>query len=97
MVAESNNGGEMVSLTIQTVPGAPFVTLVHASRGKITRAEPIAALSEQKRLHMVGTFPQLEDELTQYDGTGASPNRMDALVWACTELGLHIAPSQGMW
>ena len=97
LVAESNNGGEMVALTIQTVQGAPSVTLVHASRGKITRAEPIAALSEQKRLHMVGTFGALEDELVSYDGTGASPNRMDALVWACTELGLHMASSQGIW
>jgi phage terminase large subunit-like protein len=97
LVAESNNGGEMVSTVISTVEDAPFVTLVHASRGKITRAEPIAALSEQKRLHMVGTFPALEDELCSYDGTGNSPNRMDALVWACTELGLHIAPSQGLW
>jgi phage terminase large subunit-like protein len=73
------------------------VTLVHASRGKITRAEPIAALSEQKRLHMVGTFAALEDELCSYDGTGNSPNRLDALVWACTELGLHITPSAGIW
>jgi phage terminase large subunit-like protein len=97
MVAESNNGGEMVSTVISTVAGAPFVTLVHASRGKITRAEPIAALSEQKRLHMVGTFAALEDELCSYDGTGNSPNRLDALVWACTELGLHITPSAGIW
>jgi hypothetical protein len=97
LVAESNNGGEMVALTIQTVPGAPFVTLVHASRGKITRAEPIAALSEQKRLHMVGSFGPLEDELVTYDGTGDSPNRMDALVWSCVELGLHITPSAGIW
>jgi hypothetical protein len=97
MVAESNNGGEMVALTISTVESAPFVTLVHASRGKITRAEPIAALSEQKRLHMVGTFAALEDELCSYDGTGTSPNRLDAMVWACTELGLHITPSAGIW
>jgi phage terminase large subunit-like protein len=73
------------------------VTLVHASRGKITRAEPIAALSEQKRLHMVGSFGPLEDELVTYDGTGDSPNRMDALVWSCVELGLHITPSAGIW
>lgn len=97
LVAESNNGGEMVALTIQTVPGAPFVSLVHASRGKITRAEPIAALSEQHRLHMVGSYGPLEDELVTYDGTGDSPNRMDAMVWSCVELGLHITPSAGIW
>jgi phage terminase large subunit-like protein len=52
----------------------------------LTRAEPIAALYEQKRVHHVGIFAQLEDELCDYDGTGKSPNRLDALVWVLTEL-----------
>lgn len=86
MVAEQNNGGEMVQVTVSTVPGAPFVKLLHASRGKMTRAEPIAALYEQGKVHHVGTFSLLEDEMCQYDGTGDSPNRYDAMVWGLTEL-----------
>jgi hypothetical protein len=97
IVAESNFGGDMVAHTIQTVPGAPFVTLVHASRGKLVRADPIAALSERGRFHMAGVFDALETELTSYDGTGKSPNRLDAMVFAAVDLGLHIAPSQGIW
>lgn len=88
MVAESNFGGEMVRTTLQTIAGAPAVQLVSASRGKVVRAEPIAALFEHGRAHLCGTFAALEDELTSYDGTGASPNRLDALVWAITELRL---------
>lgn len=97
LVAESNFGGEMVSTTIQTVDGAPSVTLIHASRGKIPRAEPIAALYENLRVHHVGTFTDLEDEQCSYDGTGTSPNRLDAAVWALTELGLTYPSSQGIW
>lgn len=88
MVAEANFGGEMVRTTIQTVDGAPTVQLVTASRGKIVRAEPVAAKFEDGKAHLVGTFPALEDELTSYDGSGTSPNRLDALVWAMTELRL---------
>lgn len=90
LIAESNNGGEMVALTIQTVAGAPPVSLIHASRSKQARAEPVAALYEQGRVHHVGQFTQLEDELCGWEpGTGApSPNRLDALVWALTELML---------
>lgn len=86
MVAESNFGGEMVATTIGTIDGAPTVQLVTASRGKIVRAEPIAAHFEHGKAHLCGTFGALEDELTSYDGSGASPNRLDALVWAVTEL-----------
>jgi hypothetical protein len=63
LVAESNFGGEMVRTTIATVPGAPPVRLVHASRGKLPRAEPIAALYEHRRVHHVGSYPPLEEEL----------------------------------
>lgn len=92
LIAESNNGGEMVSLTIQTIPGAPPVKLIHASRSKQARAEPIVALYEQGRVHHVGYFSHLEDEQCGWEPTtGApSPNRLDALVWALTEL--MVAP-----
>ena len=91
IVAEINNGGEMVENTLRMIdPGVPF-TAVHASRGKVVRAEPISALYEQRRVHHVGFFPQLEDQMTSFtidydrerDG---SPDRVDALVWAITEL-----------
>lgn len=91
---EANNGGEMVGYTLQTVSKALGIPIAYkkltASRGKIARAEPVAALYEQGRMHQVGSFPKLEDELCQYEGhTGQeSPNRYDATVWACTELML---------
>jgi phage terminase large subunit-like protein len=89
IVGEANNGGDLVELTIRTVDaGVPF-TKVNASRGKRTRAEPIAALYEQKRVHHVGTFPELEEQLTTWTpDSGESPDRLDALVWALTELML---------
>lgn len=88
LVAEKNNGGEMVSVTISTIDDAPPVHLVTASRGKITRAEPIAALYEQGKVHHFGEFSLLENELCQFDNMGGqeSPNRYDALVWAMTTL-----------
>jgi hypothetical protein len=92
IVAEANQGGEMVSQVISQVdPNVP-VTLVHASRGKATRAEPIAAKSEQGRIHHVGTFPYLEDELCLWVPGDDSPNRLDAYVWAFTELMLGAEP-----
>ena len=95
LVAEANQGGEMVALTIKTVDGAPPVSLVHASRGKITRAEPIAALFEQHRCHMVGNFAGLEDELCSYDGSGASPNRLDAMCYALSRAGIDVSRRAG--
>lgn len=86
IVAEANNGGEMVSTTIAQVDPRVPVRLVHASRGKQTRAEPVAAAYEQGRGHHVGSFPALEDEMCLWIPGDASPNRMDALVWAATEL-----------
>jgi len=88
IVAESNQGGEMVELTIKTIPEAKNipVRLVHASRGKQTRAEPISAIYEQGRGHHVGSFAQLEDEMCLWIPGDPSPNRMDALVWAASEL-----------
>lgn len=88
IVAESNFGGDMVDSTIKTVDDSVLVKLVHASRGKQVRAEPIAAIYEQGRGHHVGTFKALEDELALWEPGMASPNRLDALVWAGSELML---------
>jgi phage terminase large subunit-like protein len=86
IVAEANQGGDMVKAVLhQELPDAP-VRLVHATRGKRTRAEPAAQLYEQSRVHHAGAFAELEDQMCQYDGTGSSPDRMDALVWALSEL-----------
>jgi phage terminase large subunit-like protein len=88
-VAERNFGGDMVESTIRTVWSSAPIHMVTASRGKIVRAEPVSALYEQGRVHHVGAFPDLEDEMTTYTIEESwSPNRLDALVWAITELGL---------
>jgi phage terminase large subunit-like protein len=88
LIAETNNGGEMVELTIRTVDRNVAYKAVTASRGKMIRAEPIAALYEQGRVHHVGFFPLLEDQMCDFDPLTSpfSPDRMDALVWALTEL-----------
>ncbi len=88
IVAEANQGGEMVRHTIATVnPRAP-VKLVHATRGKLVRAEPVAALYEQGKVHHAGNFPKLEDQLCTWTIDEPSPDRLDALVWAVSELCL---------
>ena len=89
IVAEINNGGEMVENTIRAIrPGVPYST-TYATRGKTIRAEPVSALFEQGRGHLVGEFRELEAELTTWtQDSGWSPNRLDALVWGFTELGL---------
>ena len=89
LVAEVNNGGEMVELTIRTVDDRVSYKPVYASRGKRTRAEPVAALYEQGKVHHVGTLAQLEDEMCHWVPGDPSPNRMDALVWTLTELMLN--------
>ena len=88
VVAEVNNGGEMVEAIIRVVDTNVSYTAVHATRGKTLRAEPIAALYEQGRVHHVGTFGPLEDQMCDWDPlvSTKSPDRMDALVWALTEL-----------
>lgn len=92
IVAEANNGGEMVRITIHTVDPDVPVRLVHAARGKATRAEPVAALFEvteqkpRRRGFFAGTFPLLEDELCLWQPGDNSPNRLDAMVWAFWEL-----------
>ncbi len=88
MAIERNFGGDMVSNTIAGVDGGKAVNLkeVTATRGKIIRAEPIAGRWEKGEIHMLGTFPQLEMEMTSYVPGNKSPNRLDAMVWALTEL-----------
>lgn len=88
IVAEANNGGDLVSTVIGAVDPLAPVTLVHASRGKRTRAEPIAALYEQGRVSHVRPYPELEDQLCSFTGSAGedSPDRLDALVWGLSEL-----------
>ena len=90
IVGEANQGGEMVEATLRTVEPGVSYRAVHASRGKRTRAEPVAALYEQGRVHHVGAFPALEDQLCAAlpDGGTGPDDRLDALVWALTELAL---------
>ncbi len=92
LVAEVNQGGEMVRSVIATCDASVPVTAVHASRGKHARAEPVAALYAQGRVRHVGAFPALEDEMVLFGPEGLpdgrSPDRLDALVWAVTHLML---------
>ena len=89
IVAEVNNGGDMVGDTIHAVdPSVPY-RQVRASRGKQMRAEPASALFDQGRCHMLGVFPKLEEQMTTWTLDAKwSPDRLDALVWALVELGL---------
>ena len=92
VVAEANNGGDMVASVLRAAQAELPVKLVHASRGKTARAEPVAALYEAGRVVHVGAFPKMEDQLCamliggEYCGPGRSPDRADALVWALSEL-----------
>jgi hypothetical protein len=93
----------MVEATLRMVdPNVPF-TAVRASRGKVTRAEPVAALYEQGRVHHVGAFPELEDQMcgftTDFDRqrAGYSPDRVDALVWALTDLLVEPMSNEGIY
>ncbi len=90
IVAEKNAGGDYIRTVIHTVrAGVPF-SVVTATVGKKTRAEPAAALSEQNRVHFLGVFPELEQQLTTWNPEmkGDSPDRLDALVWGLTYLNL---------
>ena len=88
IVAEVNNGGDMVEHTVRTVDRRVSFKQVRASRGKLTRAEPVAALYEQGKVHHLGVLSQLEDQMCSWVPGDTSPDRMDALVWALTELML---------
>lgn len=110
VVYEANQGGEMVASVIRSAAkslkedqmrNADFVplTAVHATKGKYVRAEPVSQLYEQHRVHHVGFFPELEDQMTEYtpDGSmGYSPDRLDALVWAITDLLIGGIMGQGL-
>ena len=94
IVAEANNGGAMVESVLRGAGQHLPIRLVHATRGKVTRAEPVAALFESGQAKFAGAFPALEDEMAglgvggRYEGPGRSPDRADAMVWALTELML---------
>jgi phage terminase large subunit-like protein len=92
IVAEVNNGGDLVEAVLRTVDPSVPVRKVHASRGKRMRAEPVAALYEQGKVHHVGGLPELEDQMTTWTPeSGESPDRLDALVWALTDLAVEPA------
>lgn len=93
VVGEANNGGDMIEAVIKNVDRNVNYTKVTATRGKARRAEPITGLYEQQRVHHVGVFHELEEQMLGFDPTlgdkQKSPDRMDALVWALTELFLN--------
>lgn len=98
IVAEGNQGGDMVRQVIQNVlPTAP-VRVVHASRGKFARAEPVASLYEQRKVKHVGLFKELEDQMCTWEPLGdmPSPDRLDALCWGITDL-MVTAPVPAAW
>jgi len=92
IIAEKNQGGQMVESVLKSVDRAVPVELVHASRGKYIRAEPISALYEQGRVHHCGRFDKLEDQMCFFsidnlrDTNNGSPDRVDALVWGLTKI-----------
>ncbi len=89
LLAEVNQGGEMVKTMLEAIGAQAPVRTVYASKSKVARAEPVAALYEQGKVKHVGSFPKLEDELCMmgtHEGSRTSPDRADALVWAVTDL-----------
>jgi phage terminase large subunit-like protein len=91
IIGEANNGGDMIEAVIRSVDPNVSYRKVTATRGKDIRAEPVAALYEQGRIHHIGDLGKLEDEMCEWDPldkSAKSPNRMDAMVWAITELML---------
>ena len=96
VVCEVNNGGDLVIANLHAVSGDISCKRVTATRGKLTRAEPVAALYEMGKVHHVGCFRQLEDQLCSYNPelNQSSPDRMDALVWALTELSAGSGASR---
>jgi phage terminase large subunit-like protein len=98
VIAEKNQGGDMVASVLEAADAALPVRLVSASRAKEARAEPVAARFENGKAKLAGTFPELEDELAglkaggDYEGPSGSPDRADAMVWAMAELVKAPAP-----
>lgn len=100
VVPEVNQGGDMVSSVLRSVEGGRLLPIapVRASRGKYTRAEPVAALYAQGRVHHVGAFPALEEQMCNWVPGDKSPDRVDALVWAAWALavepsGVEVGPN----
>lgn len=99
MIAEVNNGGELVETVVKGIDPTIKFRAVHASKGKYARAEPISSLYEQGRVHHVGTFAALEDQMVAFciDGLpdpSASPDRVDALVWGLTALMISATQAE---
>lgn len=87
IVAEVNNGGDLVERLLRNIDPNVAYRSVRATRGKILRAEPVSALYEQRRVHHIGMYSELETQMCSYTGeTNTSPDRLDALVWGLTEL-----------
>ena len=98
VVVESNQGGDLVGSLLATVDPSVPVKRIHASRGKRLRAEPVAARYEQARVHHVGVFPELEDQMMSFTGdSGGADDRVDALVHGLTEAVLDGAAGPGIW
>lgn len=103
VVAEANQGGAMVASVLRAADCKLPLKLVHASRGKAARAEPVAALYEAGRVRHAGLFARLEDQMCGllagggYEGPGRSPDRADALVWALSELMLGRRVEPRIW
>ena len=103
IVAEVNNGGDLVKNTLRMIDrNVPFKP-VRASRGKVTRAEPAAQIYEEGRAHHIGSFAKLEDQMAEFTidfdrkASGYSPDRVDALVWAFTELLVEPIAGEGIY
>ena len=96
IIGEVNNGGDMIEAVLRNISKSVNYKAVHATRGKVIRAEPIAALYEKGKIHHVGQFAELEDQMTSFThdynrSRDGSPDRLDAMVWALTELnGPHV-------
>lgn len=95
IVAEVNNGGDMVESVLRGIDRDIPYRAVRATRGKVLRAEPVAALYEKNRVHHVGIFELLEQQMCGWQPGQASPDRIDALVWALTDLMLDPEPTVG--
>ena len=97
IIGEANNGGDMIEATLRAIDGNVAYRAVRASKGKFTRAEPVSALYEQNRVHHVGSFSELEDQMcaftSDFDRVASkySPDRVDALVWGVTDLMVEKA------
>lgn len=94
VIAENNQGGDLVKQNILNIDNHIRVITVHAKQGKLLRAEPVQGLYENGLVHHVGVFDQLEYEMTTYDGKGDSPNRLDAMVYGITELSGRLGGLQ---